>query len=131
MMRFTLILLLAGVAAACTSTFASNSADEVTAPKAASSEAVISLTPTDEASNETGPAEKTGVETAPPAPNSDTCGASAFAGVIGKSVEDLTFPSAANIRVIYPGTMVTRDYRLDRMNIDVTDNHIVTRIYCG
>lgn len=35
------------------------------------------------------------------------------------------------IRVIRPGTMVTRDYRIDRLNVDLDDKDVVTKIYCG
>jgi hypothetical protein len=35
------------------------------------------------------------------------------------------------IRVIRPGTMVTKDYRLDRLNVDLDDKDVVTKIYCG
>lgn len=37
----------------------------------------------------------------------------------------------ATIRVIHPGTMVTKDYRIDRLNVDVDESGNVTRIYCG
>ena len=35
------------------------------------------------------------------------------------------------IRWITPGTMVTRDYRPDRLNVDISAQGIITRIYCG
>lgn len=35
------------------------------------------------------------------------------------------------IRVIRPGTAVTRDYRIDRLNVDLDDKDVVTKIYCG
>ncbi len=37
----------------------------------------------------------------------------------------------ANIRVIRPGTPVTKDFRIDRLNVDVDESGTVTRIYCG
>lgn len=37
----------------------------------------------------------------------------------------------ATIRIIRPGTAVTKDFRPDRLNIDVNEEEIVTRIYCG
>jgi uncharacterized membrane protein len=36
-----------------------------------------------------------------------------------------------SIRVIRPGTMVTKDYRIDRLNVDLDDKDVVTKIYCG
>jgi hypothetical protein len=35
------------------------------------------------------------------------------------------------VRVIRPGTMVTQDFREDRLNIALDDGDRVTRIYCG
>ncbi|MBX3506821.1 MAG: hypothetical protein KF895_15175 [Parvibaculum sp.] len=37
----------------------------------------------------------------------------------------------ATIRIIRPGTAVTKDFRPDRLNVDVNEEEIVTRIYCG
>lgn len=37
----------------------------------------------------------------------------------------------ATIRVIRPGTMVTRDYRIDRLNVDLDEKDTVRKIYCG
>ena len=37
----------------------------------------------------------------------------------------------ATIRVIRPGTMVTKDFRIDRLNVDIDESGNVTRIYCG
>ena len=37
----------------------------------------------------------------------------------------------ATIRVIHPGTAVTKDFRVDRLNVDVDESGNVTRIYCG
>lgn len=46
------------------------------------------------------------------------------------SVLQPTGPVTA-IRVIRPGTMVTRDYRIDRLNVDLDAKDVVTKIYCG
>lgn len=37
----------------------------------------------------------------------------------------------ATIRVIRPGTAVTKDFRIDRLNVDVDESGKITRIYCG
>ncbi len=34
-------------------------------------------------------------------------------------------------RIIPPLTAVTRDYRMNRTNVDIDDNGIITRIWCG
>lgn len=39
--------------------------------------------------------------------------------------------NVANIRVIHRDTMVTKDFRPDRLNVDVNEEGNVTRVYCG
>lgn len=39
--------------------------------------------------------------------------------------------NVANIRVIHPNTMVTKDFRPDRLNVEVDEEGSVTRVYCG
>ncbi|MEX0839863.1 MAG: I78 family peptidase inhibitor [Parvibaculum sp.] len=45
--------------------------------------------------------------------------------------DTVTGGAVATIRVIRPGDMVTRDYRTDRLNVELDDNDVVTRVYCG
>jgi|GEM_PF-925314 len=37
----------------------------------------------------------------------------------------------ASVRVIRPDTAVTRDYRIDRLNLSLDDQDVVTKLYCG
>jgi len=39
--------------------------------------------------------------------------------------------ASASVRVIRPGTAVTRDYRVDRLNLHLDGSGVVTRISCG
>jgi len=39
--------------------------------------------------------------------------------------------ASASVRVIRPGTAVTKDYRADRLNLHLDGSGIVTRISCG
>ena len=43
----------------------------------------------------------------------------------------VTGGNVATIRVIRPGDMVTKDYRTDRLNVELDENDVVTRVYCG
>ena len=52
-----------------------------------------------------------------------------FTPRIGEIVRKKT-PSKTG-RVIAPDTIVTQDFRVDRVNIAIDDRKIVTRIYCG
>lgn len=70
-------------------------------------------------------------------------GCAATAGVLahewaGKpfaAVEPLLDPANLDevrmVRVIHPGTMVTKDYRIDRLNVVVESDETVTKFYCG
>jgi len=36
-----------------------------------------------------------------------------------------------NTRIIHPGTPITEDHRPERVNIDINDAGIITRVWCG
>lgn len=60
------------------------------------------------------------------------CDIARFENLIGQPMEIFAsgdYPQ--NTRIIEPGTMVTRDYRADRMNIDIDEAGIITKIWCG
>lgn len=67
----------------------------------------------------------------------DSCGLSRIGDLVGKPIsatlsDDARKRSGARtIRVIRPGTMVTMDFRPDRLNIEVDDKDMVTRFRCG
>ena len=58
------------------------------------------------------------------------CDADRWSDLIGQAAE------AADIvpepkRIIPPMSAVTRDYRIDRTNVDLDSNDIIVRIWCG
>lgn len=59
----------------------------------------------------------------------DQCGASALQDRVGQPVADFEFDE--DTRIIGPNTAVTQDYRVDRLNVEIDDNDIITRIACG
>ncbi|WP_370338904.1 I78 family peptidase inhibitor [Parvularcula marina] len=61
----------------------------------------------------------------------DECGAADYKSLVGSPIAAVTLPADLNARIIHPGDMVTKDYRLDRLNIDVDEDGNVTRVYCG
>nr|WP_276321476.1 I78 family peptidase inhibitor [Qipengyuania sediminis] len=75
------------------------------------------------------------VETAAAAP--DACGAAAAGAMIGRKdtaalrAEVARVAGHNRIRWIAPGTMVTQDRREDRLNVDLDDGGVVTRVRCG
>lgn len=60
----------------------------------------------------------------------DTCGASNYAAMIGSNLAAVTFPAESGIRIIQPGSMVTEDFRPDRLNVNVDANGIITSLEC-
>lgn len=62
----------------------------------------------------------------------DTCGAVGLQGLVGQSAElAVMLVLEQPKRVITPGSVVTRDYRLERINFDVDEANLITRVYCG
>lgn len=60
------------------------------------------------------------------------CDTQGLEALIGKSKEALSaIDLPQNTRIIEPGTMVTRDYRRDRVNIDIDEAGIISKIWCG
>lgn len=65
-------------------------------------------------------------------PVSDPCKSLQYHSKVGMKFDELpggTFPEAA--RIIHPDTMVTRDYRPERLNVHVNANGRVARLECG
>lgn len=60
----------------------------------------------------------------------DTCGAAAYRAMIGTPLAAASFPATPNIRVIQPDTMVTQDFRPDRINVIVNASGIITGLEC-
>ena len=62
----------------------------------------------------------------------DTCGAARFTFLVGEpqsALEGVGFP--AETRIIPPDTVVTQDFRADRLNVVIDGNAEVERVYCG
>ena len=58
----------------------------------------------------------------------DSCGARAYADLIGTPVANMQVPQ--NARVIAPGTAVTEDFRYNRLNIITDENGAITALQC-
>ena len=58
----------------------------------------------------------------------DTCGASQYAAMVGTSIAAATFPEG--VRTIMPDTVVTQDFRADRLNVLVDANGVITGFQC-
>lgn len=63
---------------------------------------------------------------------SDTCGAAGFQGLVGQQARIAAMLILEQPkRVIRPGTIVTRDFRAERINFAVDDAGLITRVTCG
>lgn len=62
----------------------------------------------------------------------DPCGAAGFQGLVGQTrdIADMLVLEQT-MRVITPGSLVTADYELLRINFDVDEDNIIRRISCG
>jgi hypothetical protein len=62
----------------------------------------------------------------------DTCGATPFARLIGQDATALERELILRqVRVIRPDMAVTMDYSEGRINFEVDDANLITRIFCG
>ncbi|MFC3613272.1 I78 family peptidase inhibitor [Lutimaribacter marinistellae] len=60
-----------------------------------------------------------------------SCNATALAGSIGQHVDTIRDRLPAPHRVLGPGTVVTQDFRPDRLNVYVNDEAVIERLTCG
>ncbi|MFA6115374.1 MAG: I78 family peptidase inhibitor [Sphingomonas sp.] len=76
-------------------------------------------------------------ETPAETPAPGNCSAGAANGLVGKPYSAEAAEKArratgsGTVRVIRPGMAVTMDYRIDRLNVDLDEKDIVTRVHCG
>ncbi len=61
----------------------------------------------------------------------DGCGASRLAGLVGQRLDAVRLPEGPEARIIGPDTIVTMDFRPDRLNVSVTEDGTIDRVYCG
>lgn len=67
-----------------------------------------------------------------PSKAEDTCGATAYAELIGQDATALEkVPILGMVRVIRPGDMVTQDFRPTRINFVIGTDNSITAIKCG
>ena len=83
------------------------------------------------------PVSETAAPVPPPPAAIAECKADPVQGFVGRTFIP-SLPEAARIasgsslvRVIRPDTMVTKDFRNERLNVDVDAANRVTRVYCG
>lgn len=66
--------------------------------------------------------------TAAEATAQDTCNGAQYRSLIGQQLAAVTVPEG--VRTIAPDTMVTQDFRADRVNLIVDANGVITAVEC-
>lgn len=68
----------------------------------------------------------------------DTCGKQRYMDLVGEPERNHTFESTAApddnlvlVRIIYPNSAITQDYRPERLNVDVNIDGDIARLWCG
>lgn len=73
--------------------------------------------------------------TLPPVPAPDMsaqCGAEDLQDLIGTPSSDVDFAAlGVPLRILPPGSMMTMDYRADRLNVELDQDGMITRLWCG
>ncbi|OLF77801.1 hypothetical protein AWH62_03775 [Maricaulis sp. W15] len=61
-----------------------------------------------------------------------SCGANAMGYLVGQPIAEVDLETLhGNIRVIHPGMPITRDYRRERLNLDLDEAGVILRPWCG
>ena len=60
----------------------------------------------------------------------DTCNAARFSDLIGSNIDEVTIEQGPDVRVVSPDSMVTQDFRPDRLNILVDEDGQITSLEC-
>lgn len=62
----------------------------------------------------------------------ETCGGSGLAALVGQPARVLaTMKFARQVRFIRPGDAVTEDFSLERLNIEIDLNEVISGVWCG
>lgn len=68
---------------------------------------------------------------AAPVMETASCAFSDWVGQSAQDVKKLVEATDRSFRMLPPGSAMTMDYRPDRINIELDDNNIVVRVFCG
>lgn len=67
-----------------------------------------------------------------PEPAADTCAALNYGGLIGRDGTTLErVLIMRQVRVLRPDSMMTMDYRPERINFEIGETGLIDRIFCG
>lgn len=61
----------------------------------------------------------------------DSCGAQALESFVGQQLEAVSDALPEGARILPPNSVMTQDHRPDRVNVNLDDKDVITRIWCG
>ena len=68
--------------------------------------------------------------TAADATDQDTCGAARYRELVGSNVAESPLSESADARIVAPDSIVTQDFRPDRLNVIVDADGRITSLEC-
>lgn len=92
--------------------------------------ALVACTPDDKGANDQSGAKET-TAAQPDNTHDDACGAAKLQAMVGKNTSDLSAEVTATARILGPNDPMTRDFRLDRLNIFHDGAQKIVKINCG
>ena len=60
----------------------------------------------------------------------DTCNAARYSDLVGSNISDVTIDESPDTRIVAPDSMVTQDFRPERLNILVDADGQITSLEC-
>ena len=65
-------------------------------------------------------------------PAANACGATGLQWLVGRPVSELNRVQLANQpRILTPGSVMTMDYRAERLNVELDNASRIIRLFCG
>lgn len=61
----------------------------------------------------------------------ETCGAEALQSLLNQPIEDVRAQLPDTARILPPDSVMTQDFRPDRLNVDLDAEGMITRFWCG
>lgn len=65
------------------------------------------------------------------ASENDTCGAGALETLLNQPLETVETQLPETARILPPGSVMTQDFRPDRLNVNLDEDGVIVRIWCG
>lgn len=61
----------------------------------------------------------------------ETCGAARYSAVVGQRLDAVRVQEGLKVRIVAPDSVVTMDFRPDRLNFGTDRTGTIVRVYCG